>query len=276
MMLPAEAQSGSGMSGVAIGQAGPAVQVSPLQGSGAVRISGGVMASLLIEKVDPVYPPIALAAHVGGTVVLHALISKEGKVTNLQAVSGPNMLMGAAIDAVRHWAYKPYLLNGEPVDVDTTVVVSFDLKSASASSPTRASQQGIQQLVEEGPPPPPAPAPPGSLVISGATGPARLSGGVMAGRIVSKVIPVYPVEAKKARVEGTVIMHAIIGTDGAIEDLTVISGPDMLRDAATDAVRRWTYQPYLLNGEPTSVDTTITVNFKLAEPLPPFPDAAPN
>jgi len=97
-------------------------------------------------------------------------------------------------------------------------------------------------------------------------GPARISGGVMAGLILTKVPPQYPVEARNAGVSGTVVMHAMIGKDGTIKNLTVISGPALLQTAAVDAVKQWTYRPYLLNGMPTEVDTTIMVNFNLNRP----------
>ena len=75
----------------------------------------------------PTYPPIARAAHVSGTVVLHAIISKTGTIKNLQVISGPEMLRASAVDAVRTWRYKPYILNGEPTEVDTTVSVNFNM-----------------------------------------------------------------------------------------------------------------------------------------------------
>jgi protein TonB len=106
---------------------GPAIVVAKPKPTGPARISGGVMAGQLESKVTPVYPPIAKAAHVGGTVILRAIISKTGTIENLQAISGPDMLKGAALDAVRQWRYKPYLLNGEPTEVDTTITVNFNL-----------------------------------------------------------------------------------------------------------------------------------------------------
>ena len=78
------------------------------------------------RRPAPVYPPIAKAAHVSGVVVLHAIIGKNGTIQNLTYVSGPEMLKGAAIDAVSKWRYKPYLLNGDPTEVDTTVTVNFN------------------------------------------------------------------------------------------------------------------------------------------------------
>lgn len=81
--------------------------------------------SSLVYKVTPAYPPIARATHTSGTVSLAATISKTGAIENLRVVSGPPLLRDAAFDAVRQWRYRPYLLNGQPVEVDTTVQVVF-------------------------------------------------------------------------------------------------------------------------------------------------------
>jgi protein TonB len=92
-----------------------------------VRVSQGVTEGLLMKKVQPSYPPLARSARIQGTVVLQALIGKDGTIQNLRAVSGHPMLTPAAIDAVRQWRYKPYFLNGEPVEVDTQITVNFTL-----------------------------------------------------------------------------------------------------------------------------------------------------
>src|SRR5271166_3612436 len=92
-----------------------------------VRVSQGVSTGLLIKKVTPNYPQLAKQARIQGTVVLQAEISKEGTIQNLQLISGHPMLAPAAIEAVKQWRYKPYLLNGEPVAVETQVVVNFSL-----------------------------------------------------------------------------------------------------------------------------------------------------
>jgi len=98
--------------------------------------------------------------------------------------------------------------------------------------------------------------------------PVYVGGNVMAGKIVKRVALVYPPEAKNARVSGTVRLHAIIGRDGAIEELEVVSGHPLLMQAALDAVRQWRYQPTLLNGSPVEVDTTIDIIFELRLPPP--------
>ena len=100
------------------------VQVAPAK-QGPVRVSSLVEAGLLVHKILPVYPPIAVAARMEGAVVLQATISKSGTIENLRVVSGPAMLQQAAMDAVKQWRYRPFLLNGEPVEVETTVNVIF-------------------------------------------------------------------------------------------------------------------------------------------------------
>jgi len=95
-----------------------------------VRVSQGVSKGLLVYHVDPPYPVLARQAHIQGTVVLTALIDKEGVIQNLQVVSGHPLLTPAAIEAVKHWRYKPFLLNGEPVGVETTVTVNFRFSEA--------------------------------------------------------------------------------------------------------------------------------------------------
>ncbi len=92
-----------------------------------VRVSSGVSQGLLVRRVNPTYPPLARQARIQGTVILQAQISKDGTIENLQLVSGHPMLAPAAIEAVKQWKYKPYLLNGEPVEVDTQVQVNFTL-----------------------------------------------------------------------------------------------------------------------------------------------------
>jgi len=92
-----------------------------------VRVSSGVAQGLLVHQVTPQYPTLARQARIQGTVVLQAVIGKDGTVQNLHVLSGHPMLIQAAMDAVRQWRYKPYYLNGEPVEVDTQINVNFTL-----------------------------------------------------------------------------------------------------------------------------------------------------
>lgn len=92
-----------------------------------VRVSQGVTQGLLIRKIQPTYPPLARQARIQGSVLLQAEISKEGTIENLRLISGHPMLAPAAIEAVKQWRYKPYILNGEPVEVETQITVNFTL-----------------------------------------------------------------------------------------------------------------------------------------------------
>jgi beta-glucosidase len=99
----------------------------------------------------------------------------------------------------------------------------------------------------------------------GSVGRVRVSQGIMQGLILSKVPPVYPAEAKAARVQGGVVLAAIIDKDGSVKNLNVInSASPLLEQAALDAVKQWKYKRYVLNGNPVEVDTQVTVNFTLA------------
>jgi protein TonB len=117
--------SGSGaMGNVFNGQGRPKVKVETPK---IVDVSAGVAIGMLIQRTPPVYPPIAKTARVSGTVVLQATISKTGTIEGLHVISGPEMLRQAALDAVRTWRYRPYMLSGQPIAVETTLNVIFSL-----------------------------------------------------------------------------------------------------------------------------------------------------
>ena len=93
----------------------------------AVKVSGTVQQAQLISRVEPRYPPLGLQIRAQGTVLLHAIISVEGRITALEVVSGPPLLVQSALDAVRQWRYRPTYLDGEPVEVETSITVIFRL-----------------------------------------------------------------------------------------------------------------------------------------------------
>jgi protein TonB len=108
-------------------KAGPKVTAAPSNSNKVISVAASIMAGRAISRNPPVYPLFARTARVDGTVVLHATISKAGTISNLSIISGPPMLRQAALDAVKTWRYKPYLLDNEPVEVETTVNVIFVL-----------------------------------------------------------------------------------------------------------------------------------------------------
>lgn len=133
-------------------------------------------------------------------------------------------------------------------DIGTTRSVLSEIlgRNAEAAPPAAAPPQ-----------PPTLPAVPAPVV----TKPVRIGGTVQEGMLVHQVRPTYPPLAKQARVQGLVVMEAVISRDGTIQDLRVVSGHPLLTRAAVEAAQQWRYRPTLLNGEPVEVITTITVNF---------------
>jgi len=103
-----------------------------------IRVGGNVAEQGLVHKVLPEYPASAKAAHITGTVLLHVIISKDGTMQHIEYVSGPPELMKAAIDAVAQWTYKPVKLNGEPLEVDTTIQVVFQLNGSGDTNQAEA------------------------------------------------------------------------------------------------------------------------------------------
>ena len=116
--------STGGVIGGIIGSTAPPPKVAAPQ---KLRVSSGVVEGLKLNAPNPTYPQMARIAHIQGNVVLQATISKTGTVENLRAMQGHPILIQAALDAVRQWKYKPYILNGEPVEVETTITVQFHM-----------------------------------------------------------------------------------------------------------------------------------------------------
>src|ERR1017187_7732749 len=218
------------------------------------QVAAPRMADQIVKKVRPVCPPLARQARIQGTVILKVVINKSGDVENMQLFSGHPMLAPAAIEAVKQWRYKPYLLNGEPVEVETNVTVNFTLPDKLPVAGVVGDMPGGIPEGEQGGLAP-QPAVPGRV---------RVSSGVEQGLVITKVPPQYPPEAKDAHIQGVVLMNVIVDKEGNVANIQLISGHPLLAPAAIDAVKQWKYKPYLLNETPVEVDTQVHVNFTLA------------
>ncbi len=208
------------------------------------------MRALRTTKVDPDCPPLREHVHIQGQVILSVQISKSGDVASLKLISGHPLLVPCAIEGVKQWKYKPYLLDGDPVEVDTLVRLNFTTSSSGAIEVTDA------PLVVD-PPSMPAGMPIPRRI--------RVSSEVAQGMLVKKVNPDYPPEAKHVHVQGTVLLKVNIDEDGKVATVELISGHPLLAPAAVDAVKQWKYKPYLLNNVPVEVETNVEVNFSLME-----------
>lgn len=228
--------------------AAPEAATAASKSAGSFRVSSGVMQGLLIAHPAPVYPAVAKAAHVQGVVVLHALVSKEGKVENIQVISGPPMLTQSAIDAVRQWTYKPVIVSGRPVAVDTTINVNYTFGEPSAlAGPGQADLQD--------------PIPPtdksGQPVY-------RIGGQISQPELIHQVAPEITAEAKKAKFIGVVLVGLIVNEEGQPEDVHIVRGIGMgLNDKALEAVKQYKFKPAMESGKPVAVALNVEVNFQV-------------
>jgi TonB family protein len=250
----------------------PAVLAAP---DGPIRVSADTASGMILSKIDPEYPEIAKAAHVQGTVILHAIISKTGTVERLDVISGNGMLVNAARDAVSRWTYKPYLLNGQPMEVETSITVNFSLADSVAQGTTNQTvftlveQRYKELLALEG-------------TAQGAANRAQLTlaeqeyreflalepkqiGGDVTGPIpIYEPEPVYSAEAKKAKFMGIVTVGIIVDKNGMPQNVHVTRGVGMgLDEKAVEAVKQYKFKPAMENGKPVAVYMNIEVNFEI-------------
>jgi TonB family protein len=204
-----------------------ATQATPSQAESAPSngACGDGMPGQLLHSVNPTYPQDAVAAGVEGSVSLRAVIGTDGTVQKIEDVSGPQGLQSAAVAAAKQWTFEPCSIDGKPTEVETTISFAFSLQGPTVR---------IQYW--------------GKLVGS---------------HLINYAAPKYPIEAKKAHIEGTVLLHGIIGKDGVLKNVEFVSGPSQLAEAAMNAVKQWKYRPATINGEPVEVHAQITVNFAL-------------
>lgn len=205
----------------------------------------------LIRQVPPVYPAGLKERSIGGRVLLNAVIGADGTPKSLRPLNGnvDPELIKAAIEAVKQWRYSPAVVNG--LATETTIVIPIVFNVASA---------GVTPEAPLPPPPPPPPPPTGDQPTR-----IRMGGAVMQSKLVFQAKPIYPDAAREARISGVVILEAVIGKDGAVQNVRVITGHPLLAPAAVDAVSQWRYEPTLLNDQLVEVVTTITVTFSLAQ-----------
>lgn len=201
-----------------------------------VRVSSGVMTGQLVKRVDPVYPPTAKASGVQGTVVLSAIIGKDGTIEKLTAVSGPPMLISSAIEAVTQWQFKPFLLNGQPVEVQTTINVNYSL---------------------DGNAPVPGPGPQAMAAPDGTNGSSMP-------QVIYRVSPEYTQQAKQAKVSGIVTLNLVVDRLGNPTNVHVVRSLEpSLDNNAIAAVEQYRFRPALENGLPVDKSVNLEVRYQL-------------
>ncbi len=197
----------------------------------AVPLQGVVKQPTLIKKVDPIYPAEARKNGVQGVVILEAKIDESGRVIDVMILRSVPQLNQAAVDALKQWVYEPMKIDGKPTKVFFTVTVRFQLD-----------KEDIEKFAE------------GAVKIKDAIPPPKLT---------QKVDPVYPEAARKAGIEGIVILEARIDVKGRVKNVRVLRSVPALDQAAIDALRQWVYTPLLIDGQPKEAVFTVTVRFNL-------------
>lgn len=201
----------------------------------AVRAVGEVKPPRLIKKVNAIYPEEARKERVQGVVILEAQTDKSGNVEHVRVLkSNAPLLNEAAMDAVKQWKYEPMFIKGKPTGIIFTVTVRFALKEEETEEFDKVA------------------------VIAGEDKEIKPP------KLLNKVDPIYPEEAREARVQGVVILRVRVNEEGLVEQILVIkSESEMLNKPAMDAVRQWKYEPLYIEGKPTPVVFNVTVIFRL-------------
>lgn len=221
------------------------------QTNGPTRVSGGVMAGQIVSKVNPVYPQEARERGIAGSVVLHAIIDVDGTIKELAVVSGPPELQKSAIEAVKQWVYKPFLLNGEPQEVDTTITVNYSL--GNSAQPGSDPQPQANNSSED------------AYQVAGSDGGVyKVGGSVRPPVLLSSVDPQYSEAARKAKLSGNVIVALVVDQNGQPQNVRVLRGlGNDLDEKAVEAVQQYRFKPATRNDEPVPVDLKVAVNFQI-------------
>ncbi len=191
--------------------------------AGAVRAIGDIKPPRLMHSVDPVYPEIARQARVEGMVILEVRADEKGNIVGAKVLRSIPLLDQAAIDAVKQWKYEPAIVNGKPTPILFTVTVRFQADTAPGTKPVGA------ELVNP--------------------------------QLKTYVEPVYPPAAAEKKISGTVVLEIRVDAQGNVSDVKVLKSVPELDQAAIDAVRKWKYEPAVIDGKAVPVVATVRVSF---------------
>jgi TonB family protein len=229
----------AGHSDPAVEPAAPGADVSPADNDGQEK---KVDNPKLIKRVEPVYPEEARKAGTEGTIVLELKIDTKGAVEAVKILkAGPEALNKAAVEAVKQWKYEPMVIDGEAKPVLATVTVRFALKDKKSTVGTWE-KTGTDSETRP---------------------PVQAKGDVKPPKLIKKIDPIYPEEARKAGIHGVVILEATTDKEGKVVDVKVLRSIPELNQAAVDALKQWVYEPMIIDGQPQGVTFTVTVRFNL-------------
>jgi len=196
--------------------------------AGAVKVKDQIKPPKLVKLINPVYPETARQSKVEGVVILQARTDTQGRVKDAMVLRSVPLLDQAAIDAVRQWVYEPLVIDGQAKEAVFTVTVRFALDK----DKEKAQGQGA-------------------------------TGEVLVPKLIKKVDPVYPEAARKAGIQGIVLLEATTDEQGNVVKVKVQKSIPELDQAAIDALKQWKYEPMIVEGKPKGVVFTVTIRFAL-------------
>lgn len=206
-----------------------------------VRIGPGIKPPQRTKNVPPVYPPAAIAAKIEGVVILEATIGVDGTVQRVRVLRPMPFLNDAAVAAVQQWEYTPTMIGGKPTPIIMTVTVTFMLGFPADARP--------KPLITT-----PWPA---------AQGAVRAGFDVKAPQRTKDARAVYPVGARAERTGGASILEVLVGPNGKVVDVRSLRPDPQFDESAIEAVKKWEYEPTLVNGVATSVVLPVIVTFTI-------------
>jgi TonB family protein len=232
----------------------------------AVRAVGKVKPPKLIREVEPVYPEAARKAQVEGVVIIEATTDTYGRVDKVKVLRSIPLLDQAAVDAVKRWVYEPMVIDGKPRPVTFTVTIRFQLDDKKEPQVEGGVAGGVQGGVEGGVEGGVPGGVEGAEEAKQFEGDAvRAVGKVKPPKLIKQMDPAYPEEARKAGIEGVVILEAKADEKGNVTDVRILRSIPALDQAALDAVKQWKYEPMLIDGTPRKIVFTVTVRFALKD-----------
>jgi len=199
---------------------------------GAASSKDGITPPKLVKKVNPVYPEEARKRGIQGTVIIEAKIDEAGRVIDTLVLRSVPELDQAAVDALRQWVYEPMVISGKPVKAVFAVTVRF-----------KFDEKDIEEF---------------------AAGAVKVKDQIKPPKPVKIVDPVYPESARQSKVEGVVILQARTDAEGRVKDVMILRSVPLLDQAAIEAVKQWTYEPLIIDGQAREAVFTVTVRFDLS------------
>ncbi len=191
----------------------------------------------ILKRVEPVYPPLARQARISGVVHLRVTIGTDGTVQHMEIASGHPLLVPAAMEAVKQWVF-------QAAAAPVTSLLDIDFNLPPGSGPANANPDAVGKGF-------------------GTPAKIRVGSNVQEAKLIHKVDPVYPAQARAEGIEGSVTLSVTIGEDGQVQSAEPVEGNPILAAAAQEAVKQWGYHPTLLNNQPVTVITTVIVPFQL-------------